>query len=99
MGSNKSNPSRYDEFVKIVFTKHALRKFKIHETAGWRFSKKDIKESIKNPYFSEADVERGIKIVLRKWDAEHDLRVIYKKKDDMITVITFYPAEKDRYVK
>lgn len=85
--------------MKIVFTKHALRKFKTHEAAGWKFSKKDIKETIKSPYFSETNVERGVSLVLKKWDTDHDLRVIYRQDNDIITVITFYPTEKGRYVK
>ena len=30
-------------------------------------------------------------------DGKHVLRVVYKKKGDIITVITFYPAPKGRY--
>lgn len=85
--------------MNIVFTKHALRKFKIHEAAGWKFSKKDIRETVENPYSSIIDEETNIKIVLRRWDNEHDLRVIHKEKNDIIIIITFYPTEGGRYTK
>lgn len=85
--------------VKIVYTKHALGKFKTHEAAGWKFSKKDIENTIKKPYFLEIDKETNNKMVLKRWDKEHDLRVIYKENDDIIIVITFYPTEKGRYTK
>lgn len=88
--------------MKIVFTKHALGKFKTHLIAGWKFTRKDIKAVIKKPYFSEEDTERGergVRIALGRWDHEHDLRVIYKEENDIITIVTFYPTEKGRYSK
>lgn len=85
--------------MKIVFTKHAKRKFKFHRELGWKFLVSDIKSVIQEPYFSEFDEEREVKIALKSWDKNHDLRVIYEEKDDIITVITFYPTEKGRYTK
>lgn len=85
--------------MRIVYTKHAKRKFGIHKAAGWNFSNKDIKQAIKKPYFSEINEERGVKIVLEEWDEKHDLRVIYKEEGGIITVVTFYPTEKGRYIK
>lgn len=85
--------------MKIVFTKHAKRKFAIHKVVGWNFSNKDIKHAIKKPYFSEINEERGVRIVLEEWDEKHDLRVIYKEEGGIITVVTFYPVEKGRYAK
>lgn len=82
---------------KLVYTKHAQNKFKFHKQLGKIFHKKDIRNAIQNPYFSEINEERGVKIVLKRWDKEHDLRVIYKEKDDIIIIITFYPTEKERY--
>ncbi len=85
--------------VKIIYTKHAKRKFKTHRAGGWNFSNKDIIEAIKKPYFLEINKEKKVKMVLKKWDENHDLRVIYKEENDIMTVITFYPTEKSRYVK
>jgi len=85
--------------VKIIFTKHAEEKFLKLENEGWKFSPKDIKETVKDPYFSEIDREREVIIALKRWDQSHDLRVIYRKENDIIMVITFYPAEKGRYLK
>ena len=85
--------------MKITYTKHALEKFKIHEAAGWKFFRKDISETVKNPYFLFKDENRGVNLVIKRWDGGHDLRVIYKEEDGIITVITFYPTEKGRYAK
>lgn len=85
--------------MKIVFTKHALGKFETHLSAGWRFTYQDIKKVIKKPDFSDKDEKRGVKIVIKEWDPEHDLRIIYTEKSDIITIVTFYPTEKGRYIK
>lgn len=84
--------------MRFTFTKHALGKFKTHKLAGWKFLQRDINEAIKNPYFAGVEEKRGVKFVLRSWDKDHDLRVIYKQENDIITVITFYPTEKGRYL-
>ncbi len=85
--------------MKIVFTKHALGKFKTHLSVGWKFSRSHIGETIKKPDFANEDEERGVKFAIKRWDSEHDLRVIYKEEDGIITVITFYPIEKGRYTE
>lgn len=82
--------------MKIIFTKHALEKFRSLVLLGWRFTKKDIREALINPNYSFKDEERGVWIILKEIDKEHNLRVIYKKDDGIITVITFYPREKGR---
>lgn len=85
--------------MKIKFTKHALGKFETHLKSGWKFSRKDVKETIKKPDFSDQDEERGVKVALKRWDSDHDLRVIYTEKGGIIRVVTFYPTEKGRYIK
>lgn len=85
--------------MKIAYTKHAKGKFNTHRIGGWDFSNKDITKTITEPDFVEVNKEKKVKIVLKKWDENHDLRVIYKEENDIITVITFYPTEKGRYAK
>lgn len=85
--------------MKIVYTEDAKRKFKFHRLAGWKFSIKDVEQVIKEPYYSDFDNEREVYAALKNLDREHDLRVIYKQENDIITVITFYSTEKGRYVK
>lgn len=82
--------------MKIVYTKHALGKFKSLSLLGWKFTKEDIKQALLNPDYSTVDNEHNIRVNLRKLDKRHNLRVIYKKNYDIITVITFYPREKER---
>lgn len=85
--------------MKIVYTIHARGKFAVLRKEGWKFSPKDIRETVQKAYFSETDEERGVQIAIKRWDQRHDLRVIYKEEDAIIVVVTFYPTEKGRYVK
>ncbi len=85
--------------MKVTYTKHAKRKFGFHKKLGWKFSRADVKRVIQEPNFSNIDIDRSVKIALKRWDSEHDLRVIYKEEDGIITVITFYPTEKGRYTE
>lgn len=83
--------------MRIVFTKHALGKFGSLVLLGWKFNKKDIKKTLLNPdHFSE-DEERGVKIILKVIDEDHNLRVIYTERSGIITIVTFYPVGKGRY--
>lgn len=83
--------------MKIVYTKHALQKFKFLESIGWKFTENDIEEALKNPDDTGSDVEREAEFVLKEIDERHNLRVIYRKSDGIMTVITFYPTRKGRY--
>jgi len=38
--------------VKIIYTKHALGKFKLLEIRGWKLNKKQINNTIKIPKWS-----------------------------------------------
>jgi len=83
--------------VKIVYTKHAQQKFKFLESIGWKFTKSDLEAALEKPDDSGVDVERKAEFVLKEIDERHNLRVIYRKNDGIMTVITFYPTRKGRY--
>ncbi len=86
--------------MKFVFTKHAAvdkfawlkkHKFKI------KITKLIIKEIIQNPDHEDKESDLPKIIASQTIDERHILRVVYRKEDDIIIVITFYPAEKGRY--
>lgn len=83
--------------MEIVYTKHAAidkpRMFKKH---NFNISKKAINETITTP--EHEDESQSPKIIASKSiDEKHILRVVYRVENDRIIVITFYPAEKERY--
>lgn len=81
---------------KIIFCSHAENKFKIFEKHGLRFTKTQIIGTIINAEeILMADHAR--KIAQKSFDSEYILRVIFEETNELITVITFYPAKRSRY--
>lgn len=85
--------------MKIVFTKHALEKFKILKELGWDFKVKDIEEAIQAPDKTSITKDGSAVEILKALTEKISLRVVYAKFGDIIRVITFHPAERKRYEK
>lgn len=84
--------------MKIVYTKHAaVEKFDMLKKHKFTVNKKFIESVIKNPDHKDAESDKPKIIASKDIDQKHVLRVVYKREDDIITIITFYPAEKGRY--
>ena len=81
---------------KIVFCAHAENKFRIFKQHGLELTKAQIIDVIINAE-SITDGEHSRKIVQKPFDSEYLLRVIFEEANDLITVITFYPAKRSRY--
>lgn len=85
--------------MKIVYSKHALEKFKDPSVAKFNIKKADIEEALNKPKEILDDQEQGVKLILGKLDKKHNLRIVYKEFGGIIIVITFHPAGKGRYEK
>jgi len=85
--------------VKILYTKHALEKFAHPDIEKFNLNEADIKNALENPDHHGVEALRGVEFILKNLDSRHTLRVIYKVKSSIITVITFYPGRKGRYEK
>lgn len=84
--------------AKIIYTKHArIDKFNFFKRHKFKISQKSIKNVIENPEHVDEISDFPKIIASKSLDEKHILRVVYKKEGDIITVITFYPAEKGRY--
>lgn len=80
----------------IYFTKHADDKFDILAKHEFYVSKKQVLETINDP--DNIDYSRHpLLIAQKKLDKDHVLRVVYKKEDSLIKVITFYPGRSKKY--
>ncbi len=83
--------------MKIIYTKHALEKFKELELEGWYITKKKINAIIKNPRWkglTKGEQETALGLI----DQKHIIRVVFKReKDDIIKVITFHLGKRGRY--
>lgn len=82
----------------IYFTKHANSKFNILKKHKFSILRKQVIETVENP--EKFDYSRTpLLIVQRKIDKNHVLRVVYKKEEDLIKIITFYPGRISQYEK
>lgn len=84
--------------MKIVFKNHPLKdKFPLLAKWGFKLTKADIVNVIKNPKHIDKETDPPKIIASKTLDKKHILRIVYKIEDGIIYVITFYPAEKGRY--
>lgn len=82
--------------MKIVYTKHALEKFKELEKEGWRIAKRQIIQTIKNPKWHGV-TRSGQETALSLINGDHIIRVVLEKKGGIIKVITFHLGKRGRY--
>ena len=81
---------------KIIFCTHAENKFRILKQHGLKLTKAQINNVIINA----ENIINGIhprKIAQKPFNSEYLLRVIFEETNELITVITFYPAKRSRY--
>lgn len=82
---------------EIIFTKHAEGKFRKLSKHKLKIVKKQVLLVIFKPENIDDDSDFPKTILSGTIDAKHVLRVVCFEADDIIRVITFYPAEKGRY--
>lgn len=82
--------------IKIIYTKHALKKFDDLAKLEVRISKRRIEMILNNPLKIDTESDCPNIIATGVWDKKHSLRVIYGEDNDIILIITFYPTRKER---
>ena len=70
----------------IYFTKYAEKKFDILNKHKVYFTREQIEETLKLPDKTE---KKGKYLTAQK----NRIKVIYKREDEMIKIITFYPIK------
>lgn len=83
--------------MKIIFTKHALKRLTGFAEQGLVISRKRVAYAIKNPEHLDEASDAPKLIASIPIDSRRILRVVFKIQDDIITIITLYPAKKGRY--
>lgn len=83
--------------MRVIFTKHAKKRFRDFAKVGVRFSRKDVLSVLKDPEHLDDESNPPKIIASKPIDEKHVLRVVFKVERDIITVITFYPARRGRY--
>ena len=82
----------------IIFTKHALNKFALLKRHKVLVPKKVVLKAVTKPDL--IDHSRSPLLIGQiQFDKNHVLRVVYKRENGNIKVITFYPGRKTQYEK
>lgn len=81
---------------QIIYTKHALEKFKLLKERGWKITKSQIKSTLQKPKW-KGKTKLGQFAAMSELDTKYILRVIYDKIGPNIKIITFHPARRGRY--
>jgi hypothetical protein len=85
--------------MSFSYTKHVVKKIKFLKQLGINISKVMIEEAVSKPLDVDIETDKPRIIASAKLDIDHVLRVVYKVENDIIIVITCYPAKKGRYFK
>lgn len=83
--------------MKIILSWHVLNeKIPLLKSVNWNITKAKIRQTIKKPKW-RGTTEKGQPTAMSLVDQNHILRVVYKRENDIITVITIHIARRGRY--
>ena len=82
--------------MEVIFTNHAKAKFEALRRHGFLLTWKQVRDAVKNPDAIRRGKGRRI-IAQKTLDERYVLRVIYEKVNELVRIITFYPARRERY--
>ena len=81
--------------MQVTFTKHALEKFDLLATFGFKLSQGQVVAAVTS---SDKAERRGTQTISTKvLDGQHALRVVHEERKGIIVVITFYPVKRSKY--
>ncbi len=84
--------------TKIIFTKHAEDKFAVLLRHKVKLSRSFVIKTVREPELIDRS-RLPLLIAQRRFDANRVLRVVYKKEEDRLKIITFYPGRRSQYEK
>jgi hypothetical protein len=86
----------YNQSMRYHFTKHAQEKIERIRKAGFLITHSTVKQAISKPIRIEDRLD-GTRIAMTFLNRNHVLRVVYRIDDDIIVIITLYPARRKAY--
>lgn len=81
--------------ARIRFTGHASEKFEFLRKYGFVVTERDVKDAIAHP--DRVDQRNNLTLAIKSLDDEYGLRVVYRRINDNIVVVTFYPVRRERF--
>lgn len=81
--------------MQVIFTKYALDKFDLLAEHKLNLTQKQVEGTVNAPDRFDLELDPPKIIAIRDLDKKHNLHVVYLVEDDIIRVLSFYPAEKE----
>lgn len=83
--------------MDVVYTKHIEKKLKKFKMLGVFITKSLVIKTIRQPIHIDKVSDFPKFIASGELDKNHIILVVYKIENDIMTIITCYPAQKGRY--
>ena len=80
---------------RIKFTRHAMEKFELLKRYGFVLTERYVEDVIGNP--DRVDQRDDLTLAIKSMGEEYGLRVVYRRTNDNIVVVTFYPVRRERF--
>ena len=80
---------------RTKFTRHASEKFELLKRYGFVLTEGCVEDAIENP--DRVDQRDDLNLAIKSMDEEYGLRVVYRRTNDNIVVVTFYPVRRERF--
>jgi hypothetical protein len=80
---------------RIRFSRHASEKFEFLKKYGFVVTEEYVEDAIANP--DRVDQRDDLTLAIKPLDDEYGLRVVYRRTNDNIVVVTFYPVRRERF--
>jgi hypothetical protein len=80
---------------RIRFTRHASEKFEFLKRYGFVLTEESVEDVIENP--DRVEERDELTLAIKSMDDEYGLRVVYRRTNDNIVVVTFYPVRRERF--
>lgn len=81
---------------EVIYTKHAIDKFRTRESKQFKITKKSVEEVVLRATYRQ-ELPTGVIRAVGKLKQNYSLVVVYKRLNEMVKIVTFFPAEKGRY--
>ena len=80
---------------RIRYTRHASEKFQLLKSYGFVVTEEYVEDIIENP--DRVDQRDDLSLAIKSMDEKYGLRVVYRRTNDNIVVVTFCPVRRERF--
>ena len=80
---------------RIRYTRHASEKFQLLKSYGFVVTEEYVEDIIENP--DRVGQRDDLSLAIKSMDEKYGLRVVYRRTNYNIVVVTFCPVRRERF--